>query len=71
MMPKAVDHDERRFELIAASWRTIRRVGMAKTNEEIAKESGYTHGLPAYCFPDKNAILRRRIGTRRNRCRIR
>ncbi|MBB5082143.1 TetR/AcrR family transcriptional regulator [Nonomuraea endophytica] len=57
-MPKVVDHDARREELIAATWRTIRRLGLAgTTTREIAKESGYAHGLLAYYFPDKDAIL--------------
>lgn len=58
MMPKRVDHEARRSDLIAAAWRTIRRVGIAKTTtREIAREAGYTHGLLAYYFPDKHAIL--------------
>ncbi|MER7400896.1 TetR family transcriptional regulator C-terminal domain-containing protein [Streptomyces sp. NPDC000070] len=57
-MPKVVDHDARREELIAATWRTIRRLGLAgTTTREIAKEAGYAHGLLAYYFPDKDAIL--------------
>lgn len=57
-MPKVVDHDERREELIAATWRTIRRLGLAATTtREIAKEAGFAHGLLAYYFRDKDAIL--------------
>lgn len=57
-MPKVVDHDQRRAELVAATWRTIRRLGLAgTTTREIAKEAGCTHGLLAYYFKDKDAIL--------------
>ncbi|WP_232664926.1 TetR/AcrR family transcriptional regulator [Pseudonocardia sp. TRM90224] len=57
-MPKIVDHDERREELITATWRTIRKLGIAgATTREIAKEAGIAHGLLAYYFADKNAML--------------
>ncbi|WP_431040799.1 TetR/AcrR family transcriptional regulator [Streptomyces sp. P1-3] len=57
-MPKVVDHAARREELISATWRTIRRLGLAgTTTREIAKDAGYAHGLLAYYFPDKDAIL--------------
>ncbi|WP_283135977.1 TetR/AcrR family transcriptional regulator [Rhizohabitans arisaemae] len=57
-MPKIVDHDKRRAELVAAAWRVIARVGLAQTTtREIAKDAGYANGVLAHYFPDKEAIL--------------
>ncbi|ALG09866.1 TetR/AcrR family transcriptional regulator [Kibdelosporangium phytohabitans] len=57
-MPKVVDHDTRRAELIAATWRTIRRLGLpGTTTREIAREAGVSHGQLAYYFDDKDAIV--------------
>ena len=52
-MPKEVDHNERREELLEAVWRVIARDGMEGTTiRGIAKESGWSTGVLA-------ALLRR------------
>lgn len=57
-MPKAVDHDERRREIIEATWRLIARQGIAKTSmREIAREMGIANGGLMPYFPHKAAIL--------------
>lgn len=58
-MPKVVDHQQRRQELVEAAWRVIARVGLdAVTMREIAVESGYSTGTLAHYFADKDDILR-------------
>lgn len=57
-MPKVVDHAERQEELIAAAIRVISRKGLDQTTtREIALESGYSNGVLAHYFADKDAIL--------------
>jgi AcrR family transcriptional regulator len=57
-MPKIVDHDERRAEIIRATWRVIAREGIANaTTREIAKEAGYSPGVLAHYFTGKADIL--------------
>ncbi len=57
-MPKVVDHDERRTEIIAATMRVIGRVGLTETTvREIAKEAGYSNGVLAHYFTNKQQIL--------------
>jgi len=44
-VPKIVGHDERRLELVDATWRIIARHGMeGATLREIATEAGFAHG---------------------------
>lgn len=58
-MPKVVDHQQRRQELVEAAWRVIARVGLDEvTLREIAAESGYSTGTLAHYFADKDHILR-------------
>lgn len=58
-MPKFVDHEERRQELVEAAWRVINRVGLEHTTiREIAAESGYSTGALAHYFRTKDDILR-------------
>ena len=58
-MPKVVDHEQRRQELVEAAWRVIARVGIdGVTIREIANESGYSTGTRAHYFADKDDILR-------------
>lgn len=58
-MPKVVDHQERRQELVEAAWRVINRVGLdAVTIREIAREARCSPGALAHYFPTKDAILR-------------
>ena len=57
-MPKIVDHDARRQELVEATWRVIVRVGLDETTtREIAREAGCSSGSLAYYFKDKDDIL--------------
>jgi AcrR family transcriptional regulator len=57
-MPKEVDHDERREELLEAVWRVIARDGMEGTTiRGIAKETGWSTGVLAHYFTDKDDII--------------
>ncbi|NBE96817.1 TetR/AcrR family transcriptional regulator [Nonomuraea sp. KC401] len=57
-MPKIVDHDERRREVMSAAGRVIVRDGIdAATTRAIAKEAGYSNGVLAHYFTDKDEIL--------------
>lgn len=58
-MPKIVNHEARRAELVDACWRVIASQGITNaTTREIAREAGVAHGILAHYFPDKDAILR-------------
>ncbi|TCJ28355.1 TetR/AcrR family transcriptional regulator [Nocardioides jejuensis] len=57
-MPKVVDHDERRRELVAATMRVVERLGLeGVTIREIASEAGYSTGVLAHYFTNKADIL--------------
>ena len=57
-MPKIVDHDERRQELVEATWRVIARTGIVGvTTREIAREAGVSTGILAHYFGDKEELL--------------
>jgi AcrR family transcriptional regulator len=57
-LPKIVDHDARREELVEATWRVLARAGMAgATMREIAREAGVSTGLLAHYFGDKEDLL--------------
>jgi AcrR family transcriptional regulator len=57
-MPKIVDHDARREELVEATWRVIARAGMAgATMREIAREAGVSTGVFAHYFAAKEDLL--------------
>lgn len=57
-MPKIVDHDKRREEIIDTAWRVIAREGLSRTTtRKIAEECGFANGLLAHYFKDKQAIL--------------
>ena len=58
-MPKAVDHDARRAELLAATWRVIARDGIeAATVRRISREAGYSTGVLTHYFQNKEDVLR-------------
>jgi AcrR family transcriptional regulator len=71
-MPKIVDWDAKRDEILSATWRVIARDGIAKaTIREIAREANCSRGILAHYFDDKADILgsalllsHRRVGTR-------
>jgi AcrR family transcriptional regulator len=58
-MPKVVDHDARRKEIIEAVWSLISQRGFQSvTMRDLAAEAGYANGALARYFPDKRAVLR-------------
>jgi AcrR family transcriptional regulator len=71
-MPKIVDWDERRDEILSATWKVIARDGItAATIRAIAKEAGCSRGILGHYFDDKADILgsalllsHRRVGAR-------
>lgn len=53
-MPKIVDWDGRRDEILSATWRVIARDGIAGTTiRAIAKEAGCSPGILSHYFSDK------------------
>lgn len=57
-MPKKVNHDERREELVLAAWRVIAAQGIDEvTIRDIARESGYSSGVLAHYFENKDDLL--------------
>lgn len=57
-MPKVVDHLERREELLEAVWRVLARDGLHGTTiRSIAHETGWSAGVLAHYFEDKEDIL--------------
>jgi AcrR family transcriptional regulator len=57
-MPKKVDHDARREELVLAAWRVIAARGIDEvTIREIARESGYSSGVLSHYFENKDDLL--------------
>jgi len=71
-MPKIVDWDERRDEILSATWRVIARAGITgATIRAIAREAHCSPGILAHYFDDKADILgsallhsHRRVGAR-------
>ena len=57
-MPKAIDHDQRRREIIDVTWRLIVKGGLeAATMREIAAEAGFANGALKHYFPGKDEII--------------
>ena len=57
-MPKIVDWDARRDEILSATWRVIARDGIARaTIRAIAREADCSRGILAHYFDDKADIL--------------
>jgi len=57
-LPKIVDWDARRDEILSATWRVIARDGLAKaTIRAIAREASCSPGVLAHYFDDKADIL--------------
>lgn len=57
-MPKVVDHDQRRAEIVEAAGRLIARSGLeAATIRKIAAEAGYSSGVIDHYFADKDDVL--------------
>lgn len=58
-MPKIVDREERREEVLEAAWRIIARQGIdALSLRDLAAESGYSTGVVAHYFKDKDDVVR-------------
>jgi AcrR family transcriptional regulator len=71
-LPKIVDHESRRQELVEAAWRVITRVGIDNvTIREIATESGYSTGTLAHYFRTKDDILRSALERADNEIKLR
>ena len=57
-VPKIVDHDQRRLELVDATWRIIARMGIeGATMREIAAEAGFANGALKPYFPTKDHLI--------------
>lgn len=57
-MPKIVDHDIRRRQIVDAAWRVIAREGLDQaTVRQIAGEAGCSSGVLAHYFKDKDDLL--------------
>src|SRR5579863_7536450 len=57
-MPKIVDWDSRRDEILSATWRVIARDGITgATIRAIAKEANCSRGILGHYFADKADIL--------------
>ncbi len=57
-MPKVVDHEKRRRELIEASWQVIATEGLeGVTMRKIAAEAGCTTGRLTHYFADREALI--------------
>jgi len=58
LVPKVVDHELRRQQLVSATWRVIARTGIiGVTTREIAREAGVSTGVLAHYFADKEELL--------------
>ncbi|MBH3368656.1 MULTISPECIES: TetR/AcrR family transcriptional regulator [Pseudomonas] len=57
-MPRVIDHEERRNEVLAATWKVVATEGLeAATIRRIAIEVGCTAGLVTHHFANKDEIL--------------
>ena len=57
-MPRLVDHEARRAEIVESTWRLIARNGFAATTmRDIAEEMGVAHGALSHYFASKDDLL--------------
>ncbi len=71
-MPKLVDVDARRKDLLEAVWRIIPRSGIAAaTTRAIAREAGVSNGVLSHYFPDKDSLLIEALRTAYNQAQSR
>ncbi|MDI3330180.1 MAG: TetR/AcrR family transcriptional regulator [Micrococcus sp.] len=62
-MPKVVDHQQRRQELVEATWRIIARHGLSgATMRQIAAEAGFANGALKPYFPTKAELIEATYG---------
>ena len=68
VMPKVVDHNERRLEIVEAVYRVIERDGMeAVSLRDVAKEASVSMGTVQHYFRTKNEMLLFALGNMRER----
>lgn len=71
-MPKIVDWDARRDEILSATWRVIARDGLDKTTvRAIAREANCSQGILSHYFDDKDDILAKALVMSHRRVRQR
>jgi AcrR family transcriptional regulator len=71
-VPKIVDWDVRRDEILTATWRVITRDGLDKTTvRAIAREADCSQGILAHYFDDKDDILAKALVMSHRRVRQR
>jgi AcrR family transcriptional regulator len=57
-MPKIVDHDIRRRELVRAAWRVVGKHGLdGLTTRAVAQEAGWSTGVLAHYFTNREELL--------------
>jgi AcrR family transcriptional regulator len=57
-MPKVVDRESRREEIVAVAWNLIATEGIdAVTTRRIAEATGYSNGVLRYYFSGKDAVI--------------
>ena len=62
-MPKLVDHEAKRREILEVTWRLMATRGAdAATMREIAREAGYANGALAHYFANKDALIEAAFG---------
>ncbi|MGH9291809.1 MAG: TetR/AcrR family transcriptional regulator [Acidimicrobiales bacterium] len=58
-MPRIVDREMRREEVLEATWRVLARGGIEGLNiREVAAEAGYSTGVVAHYFKNKDDVVR-------------
>ncbi|UOQ61251.1 TetR/AcrR family transcriptional regulator [Leucobacter rhizosphaerae] len=58
-MPKIIDHDERRQDIVDVTWKLIVEGGIeAATMREIAARAGFANGALKHYFSGKDAIIK-------------
>jgi AcrR family transcriptional regulator len=58
-MPRVVDHEARRAEVVAALWRVVSRDGLdAATVRRVAAETGMSTSVVSHYFAGKEDLLR-------------
>lgn len=58
-MPKIVDHDARRLELVEVTWRVIAHRGFdGVTLRDVAAEAGFANGAMKPYFPTRASLIR-------------
>ena len=62
-MPKLVDHEAKRREILEVTWRLMATRGAdAATMREIAREAGYANGALAHYFANEDALIEAAFG---------